>query len=95
MNKIEEIFKSWKIMLNPDDEQIELASKRIEICDECEYKTITEIEGLDFLTRCSVCGCSLKAKIFSPLTYLDGTTCPKGKWTPAEESWLKNKDIEY
>jgi hypothetical protein len=96
MNKIEEIFKSWKISLNPNDEQNELASKRIEICDECEYKTETEIESLDILTRCSVCGCSLKAKIFSPKTYLNnGGSCPKGKWALVEEEWLKNKEKEY
>jgi hypothetical protein len=96
MNKIEEIFKSWKISLNPNDEQAELASKRIEVCDGCEFKTVTEVEGLDFLTRCSVCGCSLKAKIFSPKTYLDnGGSCPKGKWMIVEEEFLKNKDIEY
>jgi len=58
MNKIKEIFKSWNIALNPDETQAELASKRIEICNSCEFK----VENLGF-NQCSVCGCALKAKV--------------------------------
>jgi hypothetical protein len=71
MNKIEEIFKSWNISFNPTEQQNELASKRIEICNSCEYK----VSNLG-INRCSVCGCSLKGKIFSPVK----GACPEKKW---------------
>lgn len=71
MNKIEEIFKSWNISLNPNEKQSNLAAKRLEICNFCEFKDI--ILGIN---RCSVCGCALKGKVFSP----QRGACPKGKW---------------
>ena len=71
MNKIQEIFKAWNISFNPDEEQAKIASKRIEICNSCEYK-VTNLN----INRCSVCGCALKAKVFSPVK----GACPKGKW---------------
>lgn len=71
MNKVEEIFKAWNIAFNPDDEQAELASKRIDICNSCEHK-VTNLG----INRCSVCGCALKGKVFSPVK----GACPKGKW---------------
>ena len=71
MNKIEEIFKAWNIAFNPDNEQAELASKRIEICNSCEHK-VTNLG----INRCSVCGCALKGKVFSPVK----GACPEGKW---------------
>lgn len=71
MNKLQEIFKAWNIAFDPDNEQAELAAERIEICNSCEFKTTTL--GIN---RCSVCGCALKAKVFSPVK----GACPKGKW---------------
>lgn len=76
MNKIEEIFKAWNISFNPDNEQTELASKRIEICNFCEHK-VTNLG----INRCSVCGCALKGKVFSPVK----GACPKGKWDIIDE----------
>jgi hypothetical protein len=76
MNKIKEIFKSWNIALDPNEIQAELASKRIEICNSCEFK----VENLGF-NQCSVCGCALKAKVFSPVK----GACPKGKWDEIDE----------
>lgn len=71
MNKIEEIFKSWNIAINPNEEQSNLAIKRLEICNDCEFKDV--ILGIN---KCSVCGCALKGKVFSP----QRGACPKGKW---------------
>jgi prolyl 4-hydroxylase len=71
MNKIEEIFKSWNIAINPNQQQHNLAVKRLEICNSCEYKKT--VLGIN---QCSVCGCALKGKVFSP----QRGTCPKGKW---------------
>ena len=76
MNKIEEIFKSWNIAFNPNDAQAELAAKRIEVCNSCEFKKT------DFgLNRCSVCGCALRGKVFSPIK----GACPKGKWDEVDK----------
>lgn len=94
MNKIEEIFKAWRISFNPNDKQADLATKRIQICNECEFKSTGTIEN-NIFTRCTICGCSLKAKIYTPKTYLDGS-CPKEKWKEVEKEWLlenKNKSI--
>jgi len=100
MNKVEEIFKSWMISFDPTVEQANLASERIQICDECEFKVLTEIGPIFNIARCSLCGCSIKQKIFTPRTYLDGInehndpnlgSCPKSFWRGVEEEWLNNK----
>ena len=56
------------------DEQI--AIKRIKICDDCEYKFMTEKARL----RCQLCGCFMDIK-----AHLAASSCPKDKW-PAEEN---------
>jgi len=95
MNKIKEIFLAWKIALTVDenDPRYDLASKRIEICNSCEFKVETPIgPGISFY-RCSICGCALKGKIFTPSTYKDeGGSCPKGFWSAIEENYL-NKEL--
>lgn len=98
MNKVEEIFKSWMISFSPDDAQADIAAKRIEICDSCEFKTLTPIGPFLNIARCSICGCALKAKIFTPVTYKDpGGSCPKGFWEIVETPYLlekeNNKDV--
>ena len=40
MNKLKEILTSWNIAFDPNNEQAALASKRIAICNSCEYKAI-------------------------------------------------------
>jgi hypothetical protein len=82
MNKIQEIFKAWGIMFNPDDIQSELAAARMEICDTCESKRTTPV------IHCSVCGCALKAKIYSPKI----GACPMGKWTAVEMAFENKKN---
>jgi hypothetical protein len=81
MNKIEEIFRAWGIMLNPDDAQAELAAMRMEVCDGCESKRTSPI------IHCGECGCALKAKIYSPKI----GACPKGKWIGVEMKWEEEK----
>jgi hypothetical protein len=75
MNKVTEIFKAWQIAYNPERENIALAEKRIEICNSCEFKS--EIPW----NMCTVCGCSLKGKIYSPVK----GACPKGFWDVVDE----------
>jgi len=84
MNKIEEIFKAWKISFNPNDVQAELAANRMEICDSCEYKRMNPI------IHCGECGCVLLAKVYSPKI----GACPKGKWTAVEMAWSNKQNKE-
>lgn len=74
MNKIREIFTAWGILFNPNERQNELAAKRLAVCEACEFKSDVPIK------RCTVCGCALKAKVFSPVR----NACPKGKWADAD-----------
>ena len=62
---VKDILQSWFKMLNPTDEQKQIANERFEICDKCEHN----IE-----LKCNKCGCPLKAKIFSQ------KGCPINKW---------------
>ena len=71
MNKLKEIFTSWNIAFDPSNEQSELAAKRINICNSCTFKATTLS-----VNRCTVCGCAVKAKVFSPVV----GACPEGKW---------------
>ena len=92
INKIKEIFTAWKISFDPTLEQSELASERIQICNECEHKETVAVGEFDIFTRCNLCGCALRAKIFTQNTYLDHSgTCPIMKWAETEDRYLKNK----
>jgi len=82
MNKVEEIFKAWGIMFNPTDAQSDLAAARMEICDKCDSKKTIPI------IHCGECGCSLKAKVYSPKI----GACPKDKWLDVEKYWENEKN---
>lgn len=85
MNKIEEIFRAWNIALDPTTKQAELASRRLDICNSCEYK-VTNLG----INRCSACGCALKGKIFTPAV----GACPKGKWDEVDAEMIdQNKPM--
>ena len=94
MNKIEEIFKAFSIAFDPNAEQAELASKRIEICDACEFKNIINISFVN-VAICTVCGCMLKAKIFTPVLHNDDDgvkSCPKSFWDNIENQYFLEKE---
>lgn len=74
MNKLVEIFKAWGIALNPNEPQALLGAQRLAVCEICEFKSDVPIK------RCTVCGCALKAKVFSPVK----NACPKGKWAETD-----------
>lgn len=78
MNKIKEILKAWNIKFNPSEEQAKLAAERLSVCDTCEFK----VSNLG-IKRCSVCGCALKGKVFSPVK----GACPKGKWDEIDDRY--------
>ena len=78
MNKVQEILKAWNISFNPNDAQAQLATERLSVCDSCEFK----VSNLG-IKRCSVCGCALKGKVFSPVK----GACPKGKWDEIDDKY--------
>lgn len=78
VNKVTEIFKAWRISYSPDADQAALAAERIQICNGCEFKRDVPT------VYCSVCGCALKKKIYSPVK----GACPKGLWQEAEDKFL-------
>jgi hypothetical protein len=78
MAKVKEIFSAWGIMFNPNEEQAELATERIQICNRCEHKKTEPI------IHCGLCGCALKAKVFSPVK----GACPANKWNEVDEKFL-------
>ena len=84
LNKISEIFASWRIQYDPNKEQSELAAERIKICDGCENKQEVPV------IHCGLCGCLLKSKIYSP----NIGACPQDKWRDAEEKYYKQNNNE-
>lgn len=79
MAKVKEIFSAWGIMFNPNDAQAELATERIQICNGCDFKRESPF------IHCSMCGCALKSKIFSPVK----GACPAGFWNEVDDKFLK------
>lgn len=79
MNKFEEIFKAWGIMFNPSNPQNELAYERIQVCNGCPNKKTNTIG----VNTCGLCGCVLKAKVFSPVF----DACPDHRWLEVEEKY--------
>jgi hypothetical protein len=72
MNKVKEILLSYMTSINPTEEQKEVAEKRLEICAGCEFWVQGAVRDY-----CSKCGCTTKAKVFSPV---GAAACPMGKW---------------
>lgn len=72
IEKIKEIITSYATMVNPTDEQKELAEKRLAICMDCEFWS-----GNQAIQVCKKCGCATKAKVFSPK---GAAACPENKW---------------
>ena len=82
LSKTKEIFEAWAISFNPNDAQAELASERIQICDDCDFKIPEPY------IHCGKCGCALKAKIYTPKI----GACPRGKWVAVEMKWENQKN---
>ena len=73
MNKIQEIVQSYARMVNPTEEQKRLAEIRLLSCMTCEEWGENKL-GVKY---CKKCGCSTKAKVFSPRGM---QACPLDKW---------------
>lgn len=76
MSKINEIKEGYKNLIIKNEEIEQLAKKRREICNSCEYNSENK-GGLfnESVPYCTLCGCILSAKVRSK-----DSECPKGKW---------------
>lgn len=72
MTKLEEILRSYAIMLDPTDDQKFIAKERLQVCMGCPHWVNSKLSNY-----CDVCTCITSAKVFSPIGQ-DG--CPKKKW---------------
>jgi ribosomal protein L37E len=74
VNKLSEIFQAWVAAAKPTPEQKLLAEQRTTICEECPHRAHNDLLNFYY---CSLCGCPLSKKVFSP----DGPkACPGSKW---------------
>lgn len=74
LEQVREIITAYATMMNPTEEQKQLAEKRLNICMTCtDWKR--NALGIDY---CGLCGCTTKAKVF---TDKGSGACPKGIWT--------------
>jgi hypothetical protein len=73
MNKIYEIIQSYATMVNPTEEQKEVAAIRLKTCMGCEFWAENAL-GIEY---CKKCGCATQGKIFSPKGL---QACPENKW---------------
>lgn len=65
-----EIARSWYISVKPSEIQKKIAEQRLQECDQCPAIVRNPI------LRCKVCGCPLRAKVFSPKP----DACPQHRW---------------
>jgi hypothetical protein len=85
-----EIASSWFNKLKHNPKQKVLADKRFDICLECPSKKEV-IKNQEWSLICDECGCPLKAKVYTPKTYLhkDGS-CPLNKWVEIEKKYIED-----
>lgn len=69
-----DITKSWAKRINPSKEELELANKRIKVCNTCEHRKVLINFGQPIF-KCELCTCPIKS-----LVYTEAKTCPKGFW---------------
>ena len=74
-----EILQSWYRSVKSTEEQKKIAEQRLQVCDQCPAISRNPI------LRCRVCGCPLKAKVFSPKQ----DACPQHRWPKPEEQEQK------
>lgn len=73
MNRIKEIIIAYATMVNPTEQQKEMAEIRLKTCMGCEEWKENGL-GIEY---CGMCGCATKGKIFSPKGV---EACPLNKW---------------
>lgn len=74
ISKIKEIVESYARMVNPTEEQKQVAEIRLQTCMTCEFWA----QNAAGIYYCKKCGCATKAKVFTPKGL---EACPMKKWT--------------
>lgn len=83
-----EISRAWFNSVVHTQIQKKLADSRFDICLDCPSKKEI-LKGKEWSLKCNECGCPLKAKIYTPKTYLnEGGSCPLNKWKEVEDIYL-------
>jgi len=82
---LKKIISAVRIKISPTEEQKELALKRLEVCNGCEFRS-RDINNP--LCRCLSCGCFINAKVFTDI-YSD---CPQNKWSEVDKPYFKVKN---
>lgn len=77
------IAKAWITSANPTDKQLDLAEKRLTICNGCPSKVKTILSYY----KCNECGCPLSKKIFSAAF----NDCPLEKWESVDSLYFPPK----
>lgn len=85
----QEIAHAWITAKNPSESIKQLANKRVEICNKCEFKKEI-IQKIELSHICSKCGCPIKKKIFSPKK----GACPDGRWDNIDTEYMKIKNTK-
>lgn len=79
---LKKIAKAWITAANPTETQLELAEKRMDICNSCDKKG-----SMAKIVVCTKCGCPLSKKIFT----MENDACPLNKWLEVEKDYFKSK----
>ena len=83
---IREIIEAWMIAGNPTKIQEEIAEKRLEICEKCEFKKEI-IKSIKISNICSECGCPIHKKVFTN-SY---DPCPVHKWSEIDQPYFLSR----
>ena len=75
--KFKTIASAWIEAANPSPESKAIAESRAAVCSGCEFRE-KNTTLVDFY-YCSLCGCPLNKKIFSPVNP-EENPCPENKW---------------
>lgn len=83
-----EIVNAWVTSMNPTDDVKNLAYKRLDICNSCEYN-VEIFKHKQWSRVCSDCGCPLSKKIFSNKTK---DACGLNKWEKVDNDFNSKKN---
>lgn len=84
--KIKEIVEAWSISFNPTDKQLELAEKRLKICETCPSKKEI-VKKIKISNICTECGCPVVKKSFTN-SY---NPCPLHKWAEIDKDYFEKR----
>jgi len=79
-----EIFEAWKASFKPNQQQEELAQKRLNVCLECDQRREV-LKGVEWSAYCNDCGCPINKKIFSK----HYNPCTREYWGEVDSEYME------